>query len=181
MGQIADYLMNYTCSVSQFETERNYLSISHCGLSIEDQWKQWKEGFKLTPEVGLKCYKGYQMEADLKKRMRAAFPTSYAECPEISAFNGLVKGHPDFTFDSNPADFKSVTLDEYLPKVKLPRKVYWQMQGYMLYSNTNRALVIYESRESGKIIDWWLVPNKSIQEEIHTNFTILTNRIKNEN
>lgn len=171
MGQIASYLENYTCNISHFETSRDYISISHCGLSIEEILEQHSKGFTDGPDIRLRCYKGYQMEADLKARLKGAFPERYSEGVEVIAFDGKVKGHPDFMFDGFPGDCKTVAIDEHLPNGKLPRKVYWQMQGYMLYLNMSTALVIYESRSTGKLIDFWIHANLNIQEQIHDKFT----------
>lgn len=170
MGQIATFLENYTCGISNFETSRSYISISHCGLSIEEIIEQQKQGFVDSPEIRLRCYKGYQMEADLKARIKGAFPDRYSVAVEASAFDGRVKGHPDFMFDGMPGDCKSVALDEHLPQGRVPRKVYWQMQGYMLYLNKGKSLVIYESRSTGKLLDFWIPANLTIQEQIHDKF-----------
>lgn len=171
MGQIATYLENYTCGISHFETSRDYISISHCGLSVEEIVEQVQMGFTDTPDIRLRCYKGYQMEADLKARIKGAFKERYSEGIEASSFDGKVKGHPDFMFDGNPGDCKSVAIDEHLPNGRVPRKVYWQMQGYMLYLNKPTSLVIYESRHTGKLLDFWITANLKIQEEIHDKFT----------
>lgn len=170
MGQIANYLENYTCGISNFDTARDYISISHCGLEVDEIIDQYKNGFKDSPEIRLRCYKGYQMESDLKTRIQAAFPNRYSQGIEASAFNGLVKGHPDFMFDNMPADCKTVAIDEHLPNGRVPRKVFWQMQGYMLYLNKSSSLVIYESRATGRLMDYWINANLKIQEEIHDKF-----------
>jgi hypothetical protein len=109
------------------------------------------------------------MERDLKERINKCFVGHVGPGGEISAFNGLVQGHPDFLFDGYPADCKSVNLDEHLPiESKLPRKVYWQMQGYMFYGGASKALVIYESRQSGFIRDFWINANPMVQSQIDT-------------
>ena len=107
--EITEALTAWTETHSSYETERNYISLSHCGLSVEELLKQWKSGFEDTRENRLRCYKGYQMEADLRARMKLAFGSDrVGPSFEISAFDGLVKGHPDFSFDTYPGDCKSV-------------------------------------------------------------------------
>ena len=172
MGYITEKLEAYTAENSNFDTSRDYISISHCALSVEEIVDQWNAGFVDTKDIRLRCYKGYQMERDLKTRMQIVFGARVETGHiELSAFDGLVKGHPDFNFDGFPADCKTVQIDDHLPNGRVPRKVYWQMQGYMLYANKPKALVIYESRGSGKILDFWLDANLKIQEEIHDKFT----------
>lgn len=178
MGYIADQLSKYTAENSRFETSRNYVSISHASLSIEEILNQWANGFEDSLDIRLKCYKGYQMEDDLKARCKKVFGNDFFDYGEISAFNGIVKGHPDFKYQGLPGDIKTVALDEYLPTQKLPRRVYYQMQGYMLYSNTHKSLVIYESRATGKIVDFWVYPNASIQKEINDKFEQVASHIK---
>ena len=107
------------------------------------------------------------MEKDLMRRIEKCFGEQIKTGIEVVAINGLVKGHPDFTFDNYPADCKSVLMDDWLPKEnKVSRKIFWQMQGYMFYMKKDKALLIYESRESGKIIEIWLRANQSIQNQI---------------
>lgn len=174
---IAQTLENYTASISKFETSRNYVSLSQCALPADELLQTYYHGFEDSLSIRLRCYKGYQMEADFLQRIKACLPV--ADGGEIIAFDGIVKGHPDFVYGPGfPGDCKSVPLDEHLPELKLPRKVYWQMNGYMLYKKASRALVIYESRETGKIRDYWINANRSIQQEIDIKLNFVTNQIK---
>lgn len=166
-GQFSESIANYTADHSNFDTRRDYISLSHIHLSVDEIVYQHKSGFEDTRDIRLKCYKGYQMEKDLMSRIIAVYPPRIRQDIEISAFNGMVKGHPDFTFDGDPGDCKSVLLDEWFPKDgKLPKRIYWQMQAYMKYMNKNKAIVIFESRESGKLVDYWIKENRTIQSEI---------------
>lgn len=166
--QITKALEDYTAKNSRYELARNYISLSHSALSVLELVEQYRAGFQDGIEKRLKCYKGYQMEDDLRDRLTRAFPPfSVSAGGEIQGFGGIVKGHPDFRFDGCPGDCKSVLMDEWIPNGKLPRRVYWQMQGYMLYDNyAPRSLVIYESREGGRLKAMWVYPNRSIQDEI---------------
>lgn len=176
---IENILVDYTCMHSNYETYRDYVSLSHCALSVDEIVNQYWNGFKDTKEIRLRCYKGYQMEFDLLQRLSGAFPGRISGFNEISAYNGLVKGHPDFSFDDYPGDCKSVLKDEWIPEPgKLPRKVYWQMQGYMLYSKKSIALVIYESRESGYIKVFWIDSNYWIFDKIDKKMRNVVKTIK---
>jgi len=165
--QITDLITEYTLKHSNFETRRNYISLSNCYLSVDEIVSQYRNGFTDTLKGQLKCYKGYQMEHDLVKRIIAIYGDRIKTKSEISGFEGLVKGHPDFTFDDYPADCKSVLMDKWLPDGRFPRKVYWQMQGYMKYSRQNKALVVYESRETGILKASWVFANIEIQNTIN--------------
>lgn len=175
MSEISQQLEEFTAANSQFETSRDYISISHCSDTVEQILQSHFGGFTDSLDIRLRCYNGYKTERDLIDRINKVYTTRIKTGIEVSAFGGLVKGHPDFTFDGFPADCKSIPLDEYLPfyngnEKKVPNKVYWQMQGYMLYLKQPKALVIYESRETGKIRDYWLRENPVIQSKIDMKF-----------
>jgi len=179
---IAQQIEAYTASISKFETSRSYVSLSQCVAPADELLKMFFDGFTDSPEVRLRCYKGYQMEKDLKERLIAMPDLNFTEHEEISAFDGLVLGHPDLQFHKTnifiPCDCKSVPLDEHLPESLLPRRVYWQMQGYMLYAKKDESLVIYESRETGKIRDYKVRSNEGIQSEIHAKLQFVIGKIK---
>jgi hypothetical protein len=164
---IAKEIIKYTCENSNFNKKRNYISLSHIYLPIEDIVNQFKNGFEENEQIKLKCYKGYQMEKDLLLRMIKIYGERICIGHEIKLKDNLVQGHPDFTFDDYPGDCKSVLMDNWLPELwKIPKKAYWQMQAYMLYMKKEKALLIYETRETGLIKDYWIKENKSIQQEI---------------
>lgn len=102
--------------------------------------------------------------------------TEQQKAHELIEYNGLIKGHPDFMFDQLPGDCKSVLLDNWLPKDgKIPTKVYFQMQAYMKACKEKKGILIYESRETGKVIDIVLKANKNIQDQIEKKYAQLSN------
>jgi hypothetical protein len=176
-SKIIKKLEEYTAANSHFETARNYLSLSHAALPAGAILEQYEKGFEDSLATRLKCYKGYQMERDLLGRIKAVFGNDIETGLEISAFDGLVKGHPDFFFKGAPADVKSVLLDDWLPVERLPRKVFYQMQAYMKYSGRAEALVIYESRETGNMRAFFIPQNWRIQEEIDGKYSQIVEQI----
>lgn len=179
MGRISELLEQYTAEHSNFETKRNYISLSQIHMSPEQLLHTFYNGFEDGHEIRLRCYKGYQMERDLKARIIAVFGEKINPTVEISLHDGLVQGHPDLEYDGYPADCKTVPLDEHLPKDgKLSRKIYWQLQGYMHYKKVHQAVAIYESRETGIIRDIWITSNQSIQKEIQWKVDYVVQRIK---
>lgn len=181
MSYISEQLEAYTASNSNFDTSRPYISISHCIDPVEKMVETFSMGFEDTLKIRLRCYKGYQIERDMISRLRACFPEKIELDAEIKAFNDLVQGHPDFLFDGLPGDIKSIPLDEHFPfsapNKRIPARVYWQMQGYMLYMRKEKALVVYESRESGFIRDFWISSNPAIQRKIDDKFKEAVNAI----
>lgn len=178
MTAIAEAVTSYTAKNSNYDVRRNYISMSHAALNLDEIVAQWNGGFEDSLHARLKCYKGYQMERDLMQRIIAVFGERIKTDVEYTAFDGLVQGHPDFEIDGLPGDCKSVLMDDWLPKEKLPRRIYWQMQAYMLYSGKPRAVAIFESRESGKLVDFWIAENKKIQLEIDSKFTLAVGLIR---
>ena len=168
MSIISQQIEQYTAANSGFEERREYVSLSQIHLPEEDIIRQYFDGFKADHLARLKCYKGYQMERDLKDRIVNTFGNERVyTLPAVTAFDGIVAGHPDLLLDRIPADIKSVPLDEHLPVGRVPRRVFLQLQAYMLYGNWPRSLAIYESRETGRIADYGINPVVSVQNEIH--------------
>lgn len=53
------------------------------------------------------------------------------------------------------------------------------MQAYMLYIAKEKAIVIYESRETGKLIDFWIRSNFNIQREISSKIDRVVGLVEN--
>lgn len=177
---ISQRIEHYTAKISNFETERNYISLSHVAHDEGEIIRMYKAGFEDTLQIRLRCYKGYQMEKDLVRRIMVCFPLQASAHDEIREKWGQIwiKGHPDFMFNGYPADCKSVPLDEHFPDPKkLPRKVYWQMQAYMLFTKKDKALVIYESRETGSIRHYWIRANASIQRQVYSKLKFVVDEL----
>lgn len=167
---ITEKLEAYTAAHSNFDTSRDYISMSHASSTVEEMINTYKNGFEDSLKIRLRCYKGYQMEKDLVDRIVRTFPAQVTLHQELTAFGGIVKGHPDFNFDLYPGDVKAVPLEEHLPGYKLPRRVYSQVQAYMLYGKQSKALVVYEARDSGKLQHYWIEANPKFQKEIDDKF-----------
>lgn len=175
---ITEALLGYTALHSNFESSRNYVSLSKAIASVEKLINDYKNGFADSLTVRLKCYKGYQMEADMKRRIKTVFPDNYSEAPEISVHGGLIKGHPDFLFNGYPGDCKSVLMDDWIPKDKIPSRIYFQMQAYMLYMKKTESIVVFESRESGMIQDFKVYANFKIQKQIEDKYNEIARILK---
>ena len=162
---IGDEIEIFTAKISGFEEKRDYVSLSNIIKPVDEMVNDYLNGYTATHEQKLKYYKGYQMEKDLLMRMKLVYGERLVTPVEVS-YGLLFKGHPDFTLDDFPGDCKSVNLDDHLPKAKLPAKVYWQINAYLFCTEKEKGLIVYESRESGKIQSRWVYPNPSIQEQI---------------
>lgn len=179
MTNISQELEDWTDINCGLEEKRDYIGLSQASLTEEEIINNYMAGF---PEgdhlLRLRWYKGYQMEADMLKRIKTVFGDRVTiPAKEITAFGGKVLGHPDFDFDDDPADCKSVPLDAHIPTGKLPKKVWAQSQATMFYKKKTRALVVYESRESGIIRHFWVYPVPAVQVEIHAKYSNVVRRI----
>ncbi|MES2620208.1 MAG: hypothetical protein V4615_05080 [Bacteroidota bacterium] len=147
-----DELMKATIATSRFEESRDYISLSNIFKPVDELLNDYNHGYTTNDEGKIKCRMGYWMEEGLMQRLLKIGGVKPSRAIEVPNTNGLIKGHPDFFWGNVPGDCKSFLLDQYLPEPnKLSRKIYWQMNAYMLYSNTDSSIVVCESRESGMI------------------------------
>ncbi len=160
-------LLQSTLQTSHFETRRDYISLSQIYQDVETLLRQYREGFEDSESIRMKCRLGYWMEQGMMERLLTI--DGVTKHPEIivPGCNNLIKGHPDFLYNECPGDCKSFPLDEYLPQPNnIPHRIYWQMQGYMLYSNTRFSYILSESRQSGIFSVISVRANPRIQENI---------------
>lgn len=180
--QISEQLEQWTAAKSGFETSRTYVSLSHAWMRPDELLKTYTHGFEDSHLIRLRCYKGYQMERDMIHRLVRVFGSRLSLAPTITAFNNLVQGHPEGEFDEDYYfDCKSVPLDAHLPETRLPSKVFHQMQAYTLYGKRRKAIVIYESRESGIIRDYLVTPVRTVQARIDENYKTVVQQILKQN
>lgn len=152
MYQLHKKLLQVTKDTSCFETKRDYVSLSNIIKPVEELIFDYQNGYNVNDEIQLKCRMGYWMERGLKERLRYITGITESEEIVVPESNGLIKGHPDFFYTGYPGDCKSFLLDEFLPdERKVPKKIYWQMNAYMLYSEQITSVIICESRESGML------------------------------
>jgi hypothetical protein len=163
--QLERNLIDFTIFNSRFEHMRDYIGLSKIVEPAEELIKLYKTPIPARPEDKVKCYKGYQEELDIVRRLKCIYFERITQ-KEISVYDGLVKGHPDCWLDAYPVDVKSFARDEYMPVDRVNKRIYWQMQAYLLYSNSAKGFYVCESRESGLIKVIGANPNPVIQKMI---------------
>jgi hypothetical protein len=163
--QIERSLIDFTVFNSRFEDIRNYIGLSKIIEPAEELAKLYNSPISASLEDKVKCYKGYQEEADIVRRLKCLY-FERITYKEIIAYGGLVKGHPDCWLDDCPVDVKSFARDEYMPTDRVHKRIYWQMQAYLLYSNSAKGFYVCESRESGLIKVIGANPNPVVQKMI---------------
>jgi hypothetical protein len=180
LPDVAEDLKLYTLKNSNFQSKRDYISLSNAFLPADVLFDNYCNGYIASDVERLKCYKGYQMEKDLLRRLQSIYGDNLRVDVEITSCSKMVQGHPDFALYDFPGDCKSVLKDEWLPvNNRLPNKVYYQLQAYMLYSSINKAVIIYESRESGLLWSAWIPKNEAVQKIIYDKINDVLLKIKN--
>lgn len=183
--EIEQNIIRNTLAQCGFEKHREYISLSSMGMPIDEIWSLYKNGFTADEKSMMKCYKGYQMEDDLVRRVIESNPDIEFETNSsiiLDEFDGVkFMGHPDITGDGIPFDCKSVLKDDWLPESwkNVSRKIKFQIQSYMLAMNSERGVLIYESRESGLIRVIEIRKNQEIIDEIKSKIEELKKRISN--
>lgn len=176
--EIQQALTDITLKTSNFQEKRNYISLSNMAKEATMLLHEYRHGYRATTLDRLRCYKGYQMEADLVRRIKLVCHSA-GDAPELSLHDGLFKGHPDLEIQGVPADCKSVLRDDWVPEKEwqLPGKVQFQMNAYMLASGTNTSFVIYESRQSGIIRVFEYKRDESIIASIEKKIDYIINQL----
>lgn len=177
--QLQNDLLRVTLENSGFETKRSYISLSHIMNDVDTLIRQYEQGYSDSEETRIRCRMGYWMEKGMMERLskiEGIEPGGEIVVPES---NGLIMGHPDFKYEGCPGDCKSFPLDEHLPETKnIPKRIYWQMNAYMLYSNSPVSYLVCESRQSGKMIVLRVIANAYVQELIKNKVAEILKRIK---
>lgn len=160
-------LEELTIQTSRFDERRNYISLSRIYLQPEILVDEFLKGRTANRKEKLKCYKGYQFEDDLLKRLKIVYPDDLKTGTELSIEDGLFKGHPDFEFKSYPGDCKSLNRDDYMPwDHRISPKHFYQIQAYMMYSGKDKGYILYESQESGTLLCLSFQANERVQKNI---------------
>lgn len=164
-------LIRYTTLNSHFDNTRNYISLSNVSKPVEDILYDYYHGYNADTKAMLKCYKGYQMERDLKQRIQnvcTIMQIPFSDKIELSLGADYIKGHPDLLINNIPAYCKSVLKDEWLPETSrnISYKIKCQLNAYMMAANCDYAYAIYESRESGLLKELLYDADRLIQKQI---------------
>jgi hypothetical protein len=132
------------------------------------------ERYHPDAEQKLKLFQGTQSEIGMRGRLEIVckkLALAWGEPRVLSAYGGRLTGHTDGDIDSDTVvEIKTVPNAEIISRMKsdgkVPFKVFSQVNAYMLWGPYKRALVIYETRNEGRL---WLVevlPNNRVQAEL---------------
>ena len=144
-------LIEFRAAHSGYDEHRNYVGLSGAGDCAREIHRRYVMATPADENARLKTALAYDIEDAVRRTLVQM--DLYLPSREISAWDGLVRGHTDGELKTGELiDIKTVPLDEHLP-ANLPRRVLFQLNAYMLYADPSwpRAYAIYVSRESGRI------------------------------
>jgi len=165
-GVLQDALVRVTAENSGHEEHRRYLGMSQIAKCPRRLFFEVQKGTPADIDDKLRCYKGYQMERDLLARLGLALDllggdwVLTPEVGEISALGEQFIGHPDGELvfldgeEKVLVEIKSTlqeSLDRIIVKARIPTRHWWQVQCYLRFGGWERALVIYEARDTGRL------------------------------
>lgn len=148
-----------------FDAKRNYVGLSSIADSVDDLLQKFNSPPQSQDnESALKTWVSYGAEALLIQQI---INIGGKGGVEISLFDGIIKGHTDASYKDVLVEIKSVATSDHFPKDRLPRRVFWQVQGYLKYLPQFRSCeVIYIARDSGRLFSTSVNRVASIQMEI---------------
>lgn len=146
-------LVNYTVKNSGHEARRGYIGLSEMGLCERVIYEHYRHGLRDDGGVQQRLVNkiSFELEAALIARLKAI--GVYQPGKTISLSEGLVQGHTDGQIGDDLLEIKTVALEEHFPvDGHLPRKIFYQVQGYMHYTGLKNALVVYLARANGALL-----------------------------
>lgn len=148
-------LVDWSVRHSGYDEHRNYIGLS--GIA-DCQRVIYRRYFNETPasqELKPRTRYSYEIEANLIDRLN--FIGIYKKGKSIKAYDGMVEGHTDGEISGSLLEIKTVPLMDYIPRERVPAKVYWQCQGYMYYGGYPATLLLCWARDGGqfRIFDLW--------------------------
>lgn len=170
---LKDQLVQETGRLCGHQERKGKLSMSTLYLPIEELLKRYQEGHIVDDKTKLKLFQGTHAEIGVRNRLRClAFANMWKYEPptEISAFEGRLTGHIDGVLGGHLIEIKTVpsasALEDIRTTNRVPNKVFWQVNAYMLWGRYPDCYVIYETRAEGEICIVEVRPNRRIQEEM---------------
>lgn len=159
-------IVNWSVDHSGHEDHRSYIGLSgiaDCPLEI---YERYMHGVRPNGVSGhLLTRLSYELEGILIQRLKEM--KMYQPAPEISLYNGLVRGHPDGFIGPDLLEIKTLAHEEHIPTDKrVPRRIYWQVQAYLHFTNRKQAQVLYLARSNGALAIIPVYYNQSIAEDI---------------
>ena len=171
-------LVNWSVEHSGHDSHRSYLGLSgiaDCPLEIYDRYMHGVQPNGVTGHLLTRL--SYELEGALIQRLTVM--QLYQPAPEISLFNGLVRGHPDGFVGPDLLEIKTLAKEEHIPTDnRVPRRIYWQVQAYLHYTEREQAQVLYLARYTGALAVIPVYYNPRVAGEIVAKLEYLVDCVK---
>jgi len=146
-AELQQTLLDWSVKHSGYEDHRNYIGLSGIGDCPKIIFRRYFNSSVIQVKEHLRTRYSYEIEGIIKERLRKMGILAIGK--DISAHLGRVQGHVDGVVAGKLLEIKTVPLAVDLPFVRIPWKVYWQVQGYMHFGGYDETLIIYFARADG--------------------------------
>jgi len=147
--ELASTLLGRLKENSGFDEHRPYIGMSRIGECRKRIYTEFIDGVAATLDNHVGAWLGYTMEAAVLELLGKDVQPGR----ELTAFDGLVRGHTDGEWRGELIEVKSTTnrkLLERLDDRRVDDRHYQQVTAYMHFGRWRRCSVIYVPRDFGK-------------------------------
>ena len=130
------------------KARRPYIDLSHIAECPAVLYQRYMATAETRPPVSHAMTQySYELEQLLCKRLQRC--GVYQPGTAITLSDGLVQGRTDGWIDHCLLEIATVLLPEYFPVERIPRRKYQQIQAYLHYTKSIKALALYFARSDG--------------------------------
>jgi hypothetical protein len=175
-AELQQALIDWSVKYSGYEDHRNYIGLSGISDCPKVIFRRFFNSYAIQVKEHLRTRYSHEIEGVIKDRLRKMGVLEIGQ--EISAYQGMVRGHIDGEISEKLLEIKTVPLAEYLPVGGVPRKVFWQVQGYMCYGGYEEALVLYFARDKGTFRTFEIPIDQAVGNEIDAKIKSVLDAVK---
>lgn len=177
MPNLESILLERLKQRSGYDERRSYIGMSKASECPLVLYRQYRDGAPATIDSHIGAWLGYTME----RAVRDLLDGEIGPSRELTAFDGLVRGHTDGEWGGGLLEIKSVTQDkirEILSRQDIPRKHWLQVQAYLHYGDWEDARIVYVPRDFGQPIVWHLRYSKNAGSLVDTFFASVVDAVR---
>ena len=137
---------------SGYDEQRPYIGLSTIADCPREIYNRYWNKTKASIDRRLLTLYSYEIQEALTRRLMRAFPWDFVPGEEISAYEGLIKGHTDGKLCGHPVEIKTIPLTVHLPQSvrQVPYRVITQINAYLHFGKfQDPCFLLYFARDSG--------------------------------
>jgi len=161
---------------SGFDERRPYIGMSKASECPRVLYFEYFDGTPATIDNHIGAWLGYTIEAAVLKLLGDDVKPGI----ELSAFNGMVKGHTDGEWRGDMLEIKSTTNKHLREHPDISRRHFDQVQAYMHWGPWRQAHIIYVPRDFGCPIVKTVSRDDRVGAKIEERFAGILNAIYDE-